>query len=64
MDRTLLMAYQDVLDLVLLEQLVVDVQDCAAGVAENILDFFLLQALIRISAPDNSMILAGFFPKL
>ena len=40
----LLVAHQDVLDLVLLEELVVDVEDRAAGIAEDVLDAFLLQA--------------------
>jgi hypothetical protein len=43
----LLMAYQNVLDLVLLEQLVVDEQDRPAGIAEDLLDFFRLQALYK-----------------
>ncbi len=44
MRRALLVAHEDVLDLVLLEQLVVDVQDRAAGIAEDVLDAFFLQA--------------------
>jgi len=37
------MAHQDVLDLVLAENGVVDVQRCAAGIAENILDAGVLK---------------------
>ncbi len=44
MDRALLVAHQDVLDLVLLEQLVVDVEDRAARIAEDVLDVLFLQA--------------------
>jgi hypothetical protein len=40
----LLVPDQDVLDLVLLEQLVVDVEDRAARVAEDVLDAFVLEA--------------------
>jgi hypothetical protein len=36
-------AYEDVLDLVLLEQLVVDVEDRAARIAEDVLDAFFLE---------------------
>ena len=43
MGGALLMAYQHVLDLVLLEQLIVDVQDRAAGVAEDVSHAFFLQ---------------------
>ena len=38
MERTALLAHQDVLHLILLEQLVVDRQYGAAGIAENVLD--------------------------
>ena len=44
MDRALLVAHQDVLDLVLLEELVVDVEDRAARIAEDVLDALFLQA--------------------
>ena len=44
MHRGLLVPHQDVLDLVLLEELVVDVEHRAAGIAEDILDAFFLQA--------------------
>ena len=40
----LLVAHQHVLDLVLLEELVVDVEDRAARIAEDVLDAFFLQA--------------------
>ena len=42
--RALLVAHQHVLDLVLLEQLVVDVEHRAAGIAEDVLDAFFLEA--------------------
>ena len=42
-DGALLVAHQDVLDLVLLEELVVDVEDRAARIAEDVLDAFFLQ---------------------
>ena len=42
--RALLVAHQDVAHLVLLEQLVVDEQDRAARIAEDVLDAFFLQA--------------------
>jgi hypothetical protein len=38
------MADQDVLDLVLLEQFVVNMQNRAAGIPENVLDLLFLQA--------------------
>jgi hypothetical protein len=44
MDGALLMAHQHMTDLVLLEEFVVNEQHRAAGVAENILDLFFLQA--------------------
>ena len=43
-DRALLVAHEDVLDLVLLEELVVDVEDRAARIAEDVLDAFFLEA--------------------
>jgi hypothetical protein len=43
--RGLLVAYEHVPDLVLLEEGIVDVQDRAAGVAEDVFDVFALQAL-------------------
>ncbi len=43
-DRALLVPDEHVLDLVLLEQLVVDVEDRAARVAEDVLDAFFLEA--------------------
>ena len=43
-DRALFVTHQHMLDLVLLEELVVDVEDRAARVAEDVLDAFLLQA--------------------
>ena len=42
--RALLVAHQHVLDLVLLEELVVDVEDRAARIAEDVLDALLLEA--------------------
>jgi hypothetical protein len=42
--RCLFMAHKDVTDLVLLEQLIVDVQDGATGIAEKIFDLFFLEA--------------------
>ena len=44
MHRALLVPDQDVLDLVLLEELVVDVEDRAARIAEDVLDAFFLEA--------------------
>ena len=44
MHRRLLVAHQDMLELVLLENFVVDVQHRAAGIAENIFDAFFRQA--------------------
>ena len=44
MDRTLLVPNEHVLDLFLLEQLVVEVEDRAAGVAEDVFDAFFLEA--------------------
>jgi hypothetical protein len=38
------MADKDMLELVLLEQFVINIKDRAAGIAEHIFDFFLLQA--------------------
>ena len=43
-DGALLVAHEDVLDLVLLEQLVVDVEDRAARIAEDVLDALFLEA--------------------
>ena len=40
----LLVAHEHVLDLVLLEELVVDVEDRAARIAEDVLDAFFLEA--------------------
>ena len=45
MAGALLVAHQDVLDLVLLENLVVDRKDRAAGIAEDMLDAIVLQRL-------------------
>src|SRR5690606_28340716 len=44
MDGRLLVAHEDVLDRVLLEDLVVDVEDRAAGIAEDVLDTLFAQA--------------------
>ncbi len=44
MDGSLLVPNQDVLDLILLEQFVVNEQNRAARVAENIFDLFFLEA--------------------
>ncbi len=44
MHGALLVAHQHVLHLVLLEQLVVDEQDRAAGIAEYVFDAFFLKA--------------------
>jgi hypothetical protein len=43
-DRALLVTHQDMAHLVLLEELVVDEQNRAAGVAEYVFDALLLQA--------------------
>ena len=43
-DGALLVPHQHVLDLVLLEELVVDVEDRAARIAEDVLDAFFLEA--------------------
>ena len=48
MHRGLLVPYQYVLELVLLEDRVVDFQHCPAGVPEDVLDAFRLQ-----TARDN-----------
>ena len=45
MDRALLVAHEDVLDAVLLEQLVIDRQDGAARIAENVLDALIGESL-------------------
>ena len=45
MRRALLVAHQDMLDLVLLEQLVVNEKDRPAGIAEDVLDSLRLEAL-------------------
>ena len=45
MRRPLLVAHQNVLDLVLLEKLVVDEKDRAARIAEDVLDSLRLEAL-------------------
>jgi hypothetical protein len=60
MDGSLLVADQDVLELVLFEQLVVDIQHRAAGIAENEFDLFFLEA------PDYNFCagqLHGYFRK-
>ena len=44
MHRALLVAHEDVLDLVLLEERVVDVEHRAARIAEDVLDAFFLEA--------------------
>jgi hypothetical protein len=44
MHRALFVADQNVLDFVLLEQLIVEIQHCPAGIAENIFDPLLLKA--------------------
>ena len=44
MDRGLLMANQNVLEFVLLEDGVVDIQDGAAGLAEDVLDALFREA--------------------
>jgi hypothetical protein len=44
MNRRLLVSNQDVLELVLLEDFVVDVEDGAAGISEDVLDALFLQA--------------------
>ena len=44
MRRTLFVPDQDVLDLLLLEQLVVNVENRAARIAEDVFDAFFLQA--------------------
>ena len=45
MGRTLLVAYQNVSDVILAEQCVIDVENGPAGVPEDILDAFVLQCL-------------------
>ena len=44
MHRPLLVANENVLDLFLLEQLVVDVENGPAGIAEDVLDALFLEA--------------------
>ena len=44
MHCSLFVTNQDVFELVLLEQFVVYIENRAAGIAEHIFDFFLLQA--------------------
>jgi len=44
MDGGLLMANQDVLDLILLEEFVIYMQNRTTRVAENVLDLFFLEA--------------------
>ena len=44
MDGALLVPHEHVLDLVLLEDLVVDVEDRTARIAEDVLDAFFLEA--------------------
>src|SRR5215831_7518606 len=44
MDRALLVADEHVLDFLLLEELVVDVEDRAARIAEDVFDAFFLEA--------------------
>ena len=44
MHRALLVAHQDVLYLVLVEQGIIDVKHRATGIAEHVFDLFLLQA--------------------
>jgi len=44
MDGSLFMAYQDMLDVVLLEQFVVNMQHRTARIAEHIVDLFFLKA--------------------
>jgi hypothetical protein len=44
MNGSLLMANQDMLELVLFKEFVVNKEDRAAGIAEYVLDLFLLQA--------------------
>ena len=51
MDSGLLVPYQDVLDLLLLEDFVVDVEDGAAGIPEDVCDAFFLKTRTTISAP-------------
>ena len=57
--RALLVAHQDVLDLVLLEQRVVDRQHRAARIAEQVLDALVGSASITISAPVISLVMVG-----
>ncbi len=45
MDRALLVAHEDVLEPILLEQLVIDRQHRAAGIAENMLDALIGESL-------------------
>ncbi|MCE1172918.1 hypothetical protein [Azovibrio restrictus] len=44
MHRSLLVAYQNMLYLILLEKFVIDVQDGTAGIPENMFHLFFLQA--------------------
>jgi hypothetical protein len=44
MNGSLLMPNQDMLELVLFEQFVINKENRAAGIAEYVLDLFLLQA--------------------
>lgn len=53
MNRGLLVAHQDVLDLLLLVKLVVDIQHCAAGVAPDVLDAFFGKCVNENFRPDH-----------
>ena len=65
MDGALFVSHQHVLELVLLEQLVVNIENCATRIAEDVLDAFFLQAADDDlgtrqlhSAPQRKMITA------
>ncbi|MNS88500.1 hypothetical protein D3C72_1224780 [compost metagenome] len=53
MNRGLLVAHQDVLELLLLVELVVDVQHCAAGIAPDVLDAFFGKCVNENFRPDH-----------
>jgi hypothetical protein len=53
------MPYQYMLDLVLLEQLVINEQDCPAGVAEYEFDPFLVQAFDQDVRPGQLNVVCG-----
>ncbi len=53
MDRSLLVAHQDVLELLLLVELVVDVQHRAAGIAPDVFDAFFGECVTENFRTDD-----------